>query len=109
MLIELSRMTKFLKQTCTWEKQLLDENGTPITDMYGDLSYESAITLKCRRERSLKDVLSNTGVISKSSTTYYLDELYEISIGDKIDGKVIIDFEEYTNEHGLTEGYMVVV
>lgn len=105
----MSRMTKFLKQTCVWKQQVLDSDGTPVTDRYGELTYSSPVTLKCRRERSLKDVLSNTGVIKRSTTTYYLDEAHEISIGDMIDGHVIINFEEYTNEHGLTEGYMVVV
>lgn len=105
----MSRMTKYLKQTTSWKKLIVDSQGEVILDLYGDPSYESPITLKCRRERSLKDILTVTGAMTRSDTTYYLDETVEIHIGDLLDGKSIIDFEEYVNEHGKTEGYRVVV
>lgn len=105
----MSRMTKYLKQTCKWSKMLVDEEGEAILDMYGDPSYEEPVTVPCRREKSLKDVLTISGSVQRSATTYYVDERYELNIGDLIDNKPIIDFEEYTNEYGKTEGYMVVV
>lgn len=102
-------MTKYLKQTCKWSKMLVDEQGDAILDMYGDPTFAEAVTIPCRREKSLKDVLTLSGAVQRSATTYYIDERYEISMGDLMDNKPIIDFEEYTNEHGRTEGYMVVV
>ena len=105
----MSRMTKYLKQTCKWSKMLVDEEGEAILDMYGDPSYEEPVTVPRRREKSLKDVLTISGSVQRSATTYYVDERYELNIGDLIDNKPIIDFEEYTNEYGKTEGYMVVV
>ena len=88
---------------------LVDDEGEAILDMYGDPSYEEPVIVPCRREKSLKDVLTVSGSVQRSATTYYIDERYELSIGDLIDNKPVIDFEEYTNEYGKTEGYMVVV
>lgn len=105
----MSRMTKFLKQTCLWQKMVIDEEGHPVLNLYGDPTYEEPIKLKCRRERTLKDVITATGAVKRSDTTYYVDQAYEVSMGDLFDGKQIIAFSEYINEHGEVEGYMVVV
>ena len=105
----MSRMTKFFKQTCQWQKMATDETGQPVLDLYGDPTYETPSTLKCRRERTLKDVITATGAVKRSDTTYYVDESHEVSMGDLFDGKPIIAFSEYINEHGKVEGYMVVV
>lgn len=102
-------MTKFLKQTATIQTQLRDAEGEVLLDIYGDPTYGAPISIPTRRERSMKDVLTTTGSIMRSETTYYIDEQHLVQVGDLIDGKPIIDFEEYINEHGLTEGYRVVV
>ena len=102
-------MTKYLKQTTSWQRLLTDAQGEVILDLYGEPTYASAITLKCRKERALNDILTTTGAMTRSDTTYYLDETAEVQMGDLLDGKSIIDFEEYVNEHGKTEGYRVVV
>lgn len=104
----MSRMTKYLKQTCTVKNVLIDADGEPLVDIYGEPSYSVPAVYKCRRERSFKDVLTVSGVMKKSSITYYLDETCNINIGDLIDDRAVVDFQEYTNEHGQTEGYMVV-
>lgn len=105
----MSRMTKFLKQTAVIQLQVRDANGNAVLDLYGDPSYEAPISIPTRRERTIRDVLTATGAVMRSDTTYYIDEQHLVQIGDLIDGKPIIDFEEYINEHGLTEGYRVVV
>lgn len=105
----MSRMSKFLKQTATIELQMRDAEGNVILDQYGDPTYQAPITIPTRRERSIKDVLTVTGSVMRSETTYYIDETYLVQLGDLIDGKPVVDFEEYVNEHGLTEGYRVVV
>lgn len=104
----MSRMTKYLKQTCVVQNMVLDDQGEPVVDLYGEPTYSSPKNYLCRRERSFKDVLTVSGVMKKSSITYYLDEMCNIQIGDLIDGRAVVDFQEYTNEHGNTEGYMVV-
>lgn len=98
----MSRMLKFLKQTCEVETvQLVD--GKPSMNMYGELVYSAAQTIACRREKYAHDVETPTGAVVKSSTEYYT--VFEIGINDKLDGKVVLSVEEYTNELGLTEGF----
>ena len=70
----MSRMTKFLKQTCIFEAVARDESGKPTMNKYGELAYEFPVTLKCRRERATKDVLSANGAVIRSETIYYTDE-----------------------------------
>ena len=101
----MSRMTKFLKQICLFEEAERGSSGQPIMNKYGEPSYKSPVTLKCRRERSTKDVLTTNGAVIRSETIYYTDELQLIRADDKLDGKVVIAVSEYTNEHGKVEGY----
>lgn len=101
----MSRMTKFLKQTCTFEAVERDASGKPIMNKYGEPTYKSPVTLKCRRERSTKDVLTVNGAVIRSETIYYTDETRLIRTDDKLDGNVVIAVSEYTNEHGKTEGF----
>ena len=101
----MSRMTKFLKQTCSFEAAERDMSGKPAMNRYGELTYKPPITLKCRRERSTKDVLSVNGAVIRSETIYYTDEKQLIRTDDKLDGNVVVAVSEYTNEKGTVEGY----
>lgn len=105
----LSRMTKFLKQKAKIAIMKVNEEGKPVLDQYGDPSYQPEVEVKCRRERKLRDVLSQTGSTVRSETTYYFDESISIRVGDRVDGKPIIDFEEYIDGDGKLVGYEVVV
>lgn len=101
----MSRMTKFLKQTCILETAVRDEAGNVALNRYGEMEYNSPINLKCRRERTTKDVLTANGSVLKSASIYYTDESVLIRTDDKIDGRVVLSVEEFTNEHGQTEGF----
>lgn len=101
----MSRMTKFLKQQCVFEQAQRDSNGKVLLDRYGEILYEPPVTIKCRREKIIKDVQTNTGAILRSSTRYFTDETRVVDAGDRFDGKVVLEVEEYTNQLGLTEGY----
>lgn len=101
----MSRMTKFLKQTCIFEEAQRDAQDKPVMNKYGEPSYGPSRTLRCRRERSTKDVLTTNGAVLRSETIYYTDEGQRIRTGDKLDGSVVIAVSEYTNEHGKVEGY----
>lgn len=102
-------MTKYLKQTAQLSSMLLDTSGNPLLDMYGDPSYAAPTPVRCRRERRLRDVLSQTGSTVRSETTYYFDESQQLTVGDLIDGKPVLDFEEYVDGNGVLVGYEVVV
>lgn len=101
----MSRMTKFLQQSCTLEQPKRNRNGSTRLNKFGDIVYEQPVVVKCRREKILKDVLTNTGAIVRSSTRYFTDESRAIQVDDKLDGQVVIQVEEYVNALGITEGF----
>lgn len=98
-------MTKFLKQTCTFEAAVRNASGEIALNKYGEAEYAAPITLKCRRERTTKDVLTANGSVVKSASIYYTDETQVIRPDDKLDGRVVLNVSEYTNELGKTEGF----
>ena len=101
----MSRITKYLKQECTYEQQKRDKNGDAILDKYGEPSYEAPEIIKCRRETLIQDILTNTGSILKSSTRYFTDEKHVIQANDKLDGKPVLKVQEYINQFGKAEGF----
>lgn len=82
-----------------------DASGEIALNKYGEAKYEAPITLKCRRERTTKDVLTANGSVVRSASIYYTDESTVIRPDDRIDGRVVLSVEEYTNELGKTEGF----
>ncbi len=101
----MSRITKYLKQKCTYEKLKRDKEGKIVIDKYGEPQYEAPIVIKCRREDLTQDVQTNTGAILKSGTRYFTDEKNTIQANDKLDGKTVLKVLEYTNQFGSAEGY----
>ena len=101
----MSRMTKFLKQTCTFERANRNTDGSIKLNQFGEVEYFAPVQLKCRRERIIKDVQTTNGAILKSSTRYFTDEAVAIDADDKLDGRVVLEVEEYTNQLGQPEGY----
>lgn len=101
----MSRMTKFLKQTCVFERARRNDEGVVLLDKYGHPQYEAPVKIKCRREKIVQDVQVATGSILRSSTRYFTDESQYIEADDRFDGKVVLQVEEYTNQLGKTEGF----
>lgn len=104
----MSRMTKFLKQSCQLEKYVVD-NGQPKLNAFGELQYQLPIQLKCRNEMSHKDVQTANGSIVRSTAVYYLDESVPIMADYRIDGRVVVSVISYVNALGKVEGYEVYV
>ena len=100
----MSRISKYLKQYCTYEKLKRDENGKVLLDKFGEPHYENPISIKCRRETTFQDVQTSTGAIVKSSTRYFTDDKQSIQIDDKLDGKAVLKTQEYINQFGKSEG-----
>lgn len=105
----MSRMTKFLKQTCQVEAYEVDENGNPERNRFGEIIYKAPMKCKCRREKIVKDVQTQNGSVVQATNRYFLDETVELQADYRIDGHVLLTVEEYTNEHGKCEGYEVYV
>ena len=105
----MSRMTKFLRQSCSLEKYLVEEDGQPSMNAFGELQYQAPIILRCRHEMSHKDIQTANGSIVRSTSVYYLDESEEIKADYRIDGCVILSAISYVNGLGAIEGYEVYV
>lgn len=104
----MSRMTKFLRQTCSLERYDV-ENGVPKLNAFGELQYQPPIQLKCRHEVSHKDVQTTNGSIVRSTSVYYFDAPAAVKVGYRIDGAVALSVASYVNAQGQTEGYEVYV
>lgn len=105
----MSRMTKFLKQKCQVEAYKRDDKGDPELNRFGEIVYEDPIQCRCRCEKIVKDVQTINGSIVRSTARYFLDEKVELLADYRIDGRVLLTVEEYTNELGTVEGYEVYV
>lgn len=105
----MSRMTKFLRQTCSVQPYQVDGNGNPILNDFGELQYQPVKSCRCRHEVAFKDVQSYNGQIIKSQSRYFLDGSLEIKANYKIDGKLVLEVSTYVNGLGLCEGYEVYV
>ena len=105
----MSNMTKFLRQTCSFEAAARAENGLTVLNEYGDIQYGSAQTLKCRREKYVRDVQTLNGSIVQVHSRYFLDEAVEIQVDDRLDGHIILACEEYIDQFGAVVGYEAYV
>lgn len=103
----MSRMTKFLKQTCALEIYQLGADGSPLLNDFGEIQYNVPITCRCRRERCIQDVETSNGAILKSASRYFLDESVPILADYRIDGRVVLQVADYVNGLGRVEGYEV--
>lgn len=105
----MSRMTRFLKQGCQLALASRDAKDKPILDNYGAAVHESAETVKCRREEHIQFVVTATGQVATSNTTYYLDNTTVIRVGDRLDGCEILAVGDFINGKGGNEGYKCLV
>jgi hypothetical protein len=102
----MSRISKYLKQTCSYEQVVKDNSGKPVMNAYGELEYSAAQPTACRRESHITDVETLNGAVVKSSNRYITTTL--IGINDKLDGKVVLTTSDYINSAGVAEGYRSV-
>lgn len=101
----MSRMTKYLRQKCTYEKLGRSLDGEVFLDKFAEPQYELSTIIKCRRETFVQEIQTNTGVILKSSTRYFVDNKQTIQANDKLDGKPVLKVQEYVNQFGILEGF----
>lgn len=101
----MSRVTKYLRQKCSYEKLKRDNNGNAVLDKFGDPQYESPETIKCRRELTIEEIQTSTGATLKSSERFFTDGKHTIQANDKLNGKPVLKVQEYINQFGVAEGY----
>lgn len=105
----MSRMTKFLKQTCVFEAATRDASGKTTLNDYGDIQYNTAVQLNCRREKLVRDMQTANGAIIKTESRYFLDDSQEVQADDRLDGHVVLSCSEYTDQFGNCVGYEAYV
>ena len=105
----MSRMTKFLKQTCVFEAATRDASGNTTLNEYGDIQYGTAVQLSCRREKLVQDMQTANGAIVKTESRYFLDDTQEIQADDRLDGHVVLSCSEYIDQFGSCVGYEAYV
>lgn len=105
----MSRMSKFLRQSCAVQAYKTDSNGRPLLNQFGEIQYAAATVCRCRHEISYQDVQSTNGSIVKSSSRYFLDESLEIKADYLIDGRAVLSVSTFVNQFGKVEGYEVYV
>lgn len=101
----MSRLTKFLKQTCLLEQARHSDSRDIQLDKFGEVVYKPAVPVKCRKEQTIQDVQTSTGAVLRSSTRYFLDNSYSVEADDRLDGRAVLTVETYVNELGQVEGY----
>lgn len=101
----MSRMSKYLKQKCTYERLKLDEDGKTLLDKFGEPQYEAPKVINCRFEKTIQEVQTNTGAVLSSSIRFFTDNKQTIQAGDKLGGRPVIKVQEYINQFGIAEGF----
>lgn len=105
----MGKMTKYLRQTAMIENVVLDENGKPELDVYGQPKFSTPVQSKCRKESYKARASTSYGQFVNFTTTYYFDESVKIHGGDKVDGQEVQSIEEYVDGMGTLVGYRVDV
>lgn len=100
-----SVLARFLNQTCTIEKY------DPETDVtYGDARFLPPVTVPCRKESFFRMVQNEDQQIVKSSSRYFIGPDTPVEAWqDKVDGRLVLDVQDYVWLDGSKVGYEVVV
>lgn len=105
----MSRLTKYLKQTCMVQPYKVDATGKAVRNIYGELEYELSMSCKCRHEVSMQDIQVANGSIIRSTAKYFLDESTPILADYRIDGYTVLSVVSLVDATGRVEGYEVHV
>ena len=100
----MSRVTKYLKQTCSYSG-VTKSNNKVVLNKYGEIAYSTPATKKCRKEPLVAEIQTDTGAIIKSSTRYIFDNSDIIEVEDLLDNKPILKMTSQVNASGIVEGY----
>ena len=105
----MGKMTKYLRQLSEVQIPVLNNNGEPVLDDYGQPKFSSPVRVKCRKETYNARSSTGYGQFVDYKTTYYFDESVEITSGATVDGHEVQNIEEYVDGIGTLIGYRVDV
>lgn len=90
----------YLNQTAQHQaKTGADGRGQPI--------YADALSISCRKQAKIQNVVTATGQSVQTQHTYYT--LQEVAEGDMLDGRVVMAVSVWAGLNGEVMGYKAVV
>lgn len=81
--------------------------GDPV-DIYGEPTW-TILNIACRREIAVKEYLDAAGNVGVTQTRYFLDTTVTPVVGEKLDGKSIVQVIDYVLGNGRLIGWEVYV
>lgn len=89
----------YLNQTAEYKAQTgTNDRGQP--------TYETAVSIPCRREKTDKVIITSTGEKKQAEYWYLLRNA--VSTGDILDSKVVLSVSDYPDLSGKVIGYEAV-
>lgn len=77
------------------------------TDDRGQPTYGGPVSVPCRKQAKLQNVLTATGQLAAAQHVYYLDR--EVNEGDMLDGLTVMAVLIWSGLDGETIGYKAVM
>lgn len=90
----------YLNQTASHE-------ATTGADSRGQLTYDTATTVNCRKQAKTQTVMSKDGRLVTAQHVYYLQN--KVTEGDMLDGMVVMAVGEWIDLNGTVIGYRAVM
>jgi hypothetical protein len=95
----------YCNQTVSFQKKQYDASGDAKYDEYGEPLFSSAKSILVRKTGVTKRVLNAQGNETISQVTVMTMD--DVSVGDKIDGKTVINIQEAVDFDGNFVGKLV--
>lgn len=95
----MGRLSNYANQNLSLEVRTATKNA------YNEYTYSTAVIIKGRKEPSNKLVVDASGE-DKITSSFVMTEV-AVTVGDKIDGRMVVTSEPVPNLAGITEFYEV--
>lgn len=100
-------LSMYLNEKTIYTPALRDKEGNQITDHHGQTLYGNPQQINCRTEPKAREIITADRQSIVTSTMYYL--VVPVSVGDMLDGKRVLDVNDWTGLGGSSIGYEAVV
>ena len=98
----MSLLSMYLNQTAQWQKKISE-------NMYAEAEYAAAVAIKCRNQGHGTLYHTNHGDTQMSRNVYYCEATPKISIGDLLDGCLVLEVQSMVAFDGSVVGLKVLI
>ena len=95
-----------LNQSAIFQPAQRDADGNAVMNNRGEIQYCAEIDIPCRRESTMKEILTPDKQVLKITDTFYTT--VEIREGDILEGKRVQYMQAWVDGDGVTIGYQSV-